>query len=93
MIQTSNNRVLDLVVDIGRARVTRDGAEIALPKLTFDLLVVLVQAAPNLVSIDELIERVWRGLVVSPETVSQRVKLLRTALGDDSKHPRCRIRN
>ena len=88
MIQTSNNRVLDLVVDIGRARVTRDGAEIALPKLTFDLLVVLVQAAPNLVSIDELIERVWRGLVVSPETVSQRVKLLRTALGDDSKHPR-----
>ena len=28
------------------------------------------------------------GLVVSPETVSQRVKLLRDALGDDSKSPR-----
>lgn len=36
MTQTSNYRVLDLVIDIGRARVTRDGAEIALPKLSFD---------------------------------------------------------
>lgn len=30
----------------------------------------------------------WPGLVVSPETVSQRVKLLRAALGDNPKQPR-----
>jgi hypothetical protein len=31
---------------------------------------------------------VWPGLVVSQETISQRVKLLREALGDDSRQPR-----
>ena len=33
-------------------------------------------------------EDVWPGLVVGQETVSQRVKLLRDALGDDSRMPR-----
>jgi acetoin utilization deacetylase AcuC-like enzyme len=32
--------------------------------------------------------RVWPGLVVSPETVTQRVKILRDSLGDDAKNPR-----
>jgi tetratricopeptide (TPR) repeat protein len=33
-------------------------------------------------------KRVWPGLVVNPETISQRVKLLRHALGDDARAPR-----
>jgi transcriptional activator of cad operon len=86
--QSACYRIHDLVIDVGRARVTRDDAEVALPKLSFDLLLALVDGAPNLVSLDSLMERVWPGLVVSPETVSQRVKLLRTALGDDPKQPR-----
>ena len=32
--------------------------------------------------------RVWHGVIVSPETISQRAKLLRDALGDDPRHPR-----
>ena len=32
--------------------------------------------------------RVWPGIIVSPETVSQRVKLLRDALADDPRVPR-----
>jgi serine/threonine-protein kinase len=78
----------DLLIDPGRCRVVRGAQEIYLPKLSFDLLLVLTRAAPNLLSIDELVEKVWPGLVVSPETVSQRVKLLRDALGDDAKAPR-----
>lgn len=81
-------RVGDLDVDVSRAAVTRGGVEIPLPKLSFDLLLVCIEAAPAIVSVDDLMERVWPGLVVSPETVSQRVKLLRDALGDDSKAPR-----
>ena len=81
-------RTGDLVIDTARAVVTRHGAEIALPKLSFDLLLALVDRAPALVSIDELMRVVWPKLVVSPETVSQRVKLLRDALGDDPKQPR-----
>jgi TolB-like protein len=41
-----------------------------------------------LVSLDELMRRVWPGIVVSPETVSQRIKLLRDALGDEPREPR-----
>ena len=81
-------RLGDLSVDVGLAHAIRGDTEIPLPRLSFDLLLVLTQAAPNLVSIDELQRRVWPGLVVSPETVSQRVKLLRRALGDDPNNPR-----
>jgi TolB-like protein/DNA-binding winged helix-turn-helix (wHTH) protein/Flp pilus assembly protein TadD len=81
-------RVSDLTIDTGPQAVSRDGGLIALPKLSYELLLVLVRAAPNLVSLDELMRLVWPGIVVSPETVSQRIKLLRDALGDDPREPR-----
>lgn len=81
-------RLDDLVVDTGRVTVMRGGVELALPRLSFDLLLALIEAAPRVVSPDELMDRVWPGLVVSPETVSQRIKLLRDTLGDDSRSPR-----
>lgn len=81
-------RVGDLTIDTGRQLVCRGTNVIGLPKLSYDLLLALVQAAPNLVSADELMRRVWPGLVVSPETVSQRVKMLRDALDDDPRVPR-----
>jgi TolB-like protein/Flp pilus assembly protein TadD/DNA-binding winged helix-turn-helix (wHTH) protein len=80
-------QVDDLIVDLGQQRVTRAGVEIPLPHLSFDLLVTLARAAPNLVTFDQLTERVWTGLVITPETISQRVKLVRTALGDDPHAP------
>ncbi|HEY0685747.1 MAG TPA: winged helix-turn-helix domain-containing protein [Steroidobacter sp.] len=81
-------RVGDLTIDLGSQRVTRGGDVIPLPKLSFDLLLALTRAAPNLVSIDGLMHEVWPNLVVNPETVSQRVKLLRDALGDNPHAPR-----
>src|SRR5271169_4844544 len=81
-------QVEDLIIDIGQQRVTRGGVEIPLPHLSFELLVTLARAAPNLVTFDQLTERVWPGLVITPETISQRVKLVRTALEDDPHAPR-----
>jgi transcriptional activator of cad operon len=81
-------RVGDLVVDIGLGRVTRGDVEIGLPKLSFEVLLALIRAAPNLLTLEALMERVWPGLVVSLETVTQRVKILRNVLGDDPKQPR-----
>jgi adenylate cyclase len=78
----------DLLIDTGRQSVSRSGAAIALPKLSYDLLLTLIRAAPNLVSLDELLRQVWPGLIVSPETVSKRVMLLRDALGEDPRAPR-----
>jgi TolB-like protein/Flp pilus assembly protein TadD/DNA-binding winged helix-turn-helix (wHTH) protein len=81
-------QVDDLIVDVGQQRVTRSGTEIPLPRLSFELLLALTRAAPNLVTFDQLTERVWPGLVITPETISQRVKLVRAALGDDPHSPR-----
>ncbi len=66
----------------------RGGSDIPLPHLSFELLLTLARAAPDLVSFDQLTARVWPGLVITPETISQRVKLVRDALGDDPHAPR-----
>jgi TolB-like protein/DNA-binding winged helix-turn-helix (wHTH) protein/Tfp pilus assembly protein PilF len=78
----------DLHVDVGQQRVTRAGSKITLPDLSFQLLLALIRVAPNVLSNDLLMARVWPGLIVSPETVAKRVNLLREALGDDAKDPR-----
>jgi TolB-like protein/DNA-binding winged helix-turn-helix (wHTH) protein/Tfp pilus assembly protein PilF len=78
----------DLIIDLGSQRVMRAGTVIPLPGLSFDLLIALVRAAPNLVSFEQLSQRVWPGLVATPETIIQRVKLVRNALGDDPHAPR-----
>lgn len=86
--QPSSYQVDDLIVDIGRRSVSRDGAEIPFPALSFDLLLALVRASPNYLSHDQLMAQVWQGAVVNSETISQRVKLVRGALGDDPSEPR-----
>src|SRR5256885_9589158 len=63
----------DLYVDVGQLRVTRAGIEITLPYLSFQLLLALIRVAPNIISNDLLMARVWPGLIVSPETVAKRV--------------------
>lgn len=81
-------RVGDLLVDGGARTVSRDGATIELPRLSFDLLQALIESSPNAVSGDELMARVWNGVVVSPATIAKRVELLRQALDDDAANPR-----
>src|SRR5580698_2676745 len=78
----------DLRIDVGQQCVARVGETIPLPNLSFKLLLALLRAAPNFLDNEELMRRVWPGLVVSPETVSKRVALLREALGDDPKQSR-----
>jgi len=81
-------RVLDLQIDLGRETVSRAKQAIDLPELSFRLFAVLIRHAPHRVSKDELITEVWDDVVVSDETLAQRVRLLRQALGEDSQNPR-----
>jgi TolB-like protein/DNA-binding winged helix-turn-helix (wHTH) protein len=84
----SRFRIGDLTLDTGRCLLLCDSKSIPLGRLTYRLLLTLVQAAPNMVSHDEFINSVWGGRPVSPETISQRIKLLRDALADDPHNPR-----
>ena len=81
-------KMLDLVIDAGARTVRRGEEAIALPRLSFQFLVELIRTAPNVLSIDDLMSRVWAGVFVNSETVTQRAKLLRDALGDDPADPR-----
>ena len=81
-------RVGDLVIDVGLQRVTGPAGEQTLPRLSFELLLALVRRALEFVSNDELSATVWAGVVVSPETVTKRVNLLREAIGDTAANPR-----
>jgi TolB-like protein/DNA-binding winged helix-turn-helix (wHTH) protein/Tfp pilus assembly protein PilF len=78
----------DLVLDTGKRQVRRGDEVLDLPKLSYQLVLTLARAAPNLVTHDELVELVWSGKFVSPETVTQTIKLVRQALADDANSPR-----
>ena len=78
----------DLVLDSGQRRVWRDGELVALPRLSFEFLLALVESAPNVVSHDEMAARVWGGQrIVTPENQAQRLLMLRRSLGDSAAEP------
>ena len=51
------------------------------------LLLCLAERAGKVVSVDDLLNQVWSGVIVSPDSVYQAVASLRRFLGDDPKHP------
>jgi tetratricopeptide (TPR) repeat protein len=81
-------RIADLKIFPGSRQVFRDGGELAMSGHTFDFLMALIDAAPDIATADMLAEQVWGGRPVSPETINQRAKLLRDALSEDSGQPR-----
>lgn len=85
---TARYRLDDLVIDIPRQRVERDGQLLDVNGLSFRLLQYLLEQGQRVVGFDELIERVWAPAIVNEETVTQRVRLLRQSLGDDGRNSR-----
>jgi DNA-binding winged helix-turn-helix (wHTH) protein/Flp pilus assembly protein TadD len=85
---TAHYRLLDLDIDLPRQRVTRGGQRLDVAGLSFQLLAYLLAQGQRVVGFDELMQAVWAPAVVNEETVTQRVKLLRQALGDDARQPR-----
>ena len=64
-------RLDDLILDVRRRQVTRHGQPLRLTRLTFEMLRVLVEASPAMLTKAELISRVWLDRVVGAETVAQ----------------------
>jgi DNA-binding winged helix-turn-helix (wHTH) protein/TolB-like protein len=58
-----------------------------LPPTQLEVLRVLVGAAPHLVTRGELLDRVWADRVVGDAALTQAIKELRQALGDDARRP------
>lgn len=68
-------------------QISRGGQTTRLDERSLRLLLCLAQRPGELVSIDELLEQVWSGVSVTPDSVYQAVASLRRVLGDDPKQP------
>ncbi len=78
----------DFRLDPAERRLTRDGAPVELSGRYLDALVVLVGTPGKLVSKERFLEEVWHGVPVTDEALTQCIKALRRALGDDAARPR-----
>ena len=88
--QRRMNGAPDGVIRFGRYRVLlrqrkliADGVPIELGTRAFDLLLVLLEANGTLVTKDELLGRVWLGIVVTEENLKVQISALRRAFGED----------
>jgi TolB-like protein/DNA-binding winged helix-turn-helix (wHTH) protein/Tfp pilus assembly protein PilF len=67
--------------------ISRDGTTVKLEPRTMRVLLCLAEHAGSVVSVNQLLETVWKDLVVTQYSVYQAVAALRRALGDDPKNP------
>jgi len=89
MSATANRplRVGDWHVDPALGEIARDGERLRLDGRNMRLLLHLAGHAGEVVSVDELLDAVWRGVIVTPDSVYQAVTSLRRVLGDNAKDP------
>src|SRR5580692_9068266 len=83
-----------LVLQIGSWRVdpaldeiSKEGTAVKLEPRTMRLLVCLAEHAGEVVSVEQLLDQVWKDVVVTPNSVYHAVAALRRVLGDSTKDP------
>ena len=80
-------RFADCTLDIDARQLVRGGHDAHLPPKAFELLKLLVENRPRVLSKTELIERVWPGVFVSDASLAKVVSKIRKAIGqlDDTR--------
>ncbi|HZE43466.1 MAG TPA: winged helix-turn-helix domain-containing protein [Steroidobacteraceae bacterium] len=86
-LQSSVLCVGDFRVDPALDEISRDGATVKLEPRTMRVLLCLAEHAGQVVSVHQLLDAVWKDVVVTSDSVYQAVAGLRRALGDTSKEP------
>jgi DNA-binding winged helix-turn-helix (wHTH) protein len=77
----------DWRVDPLRGEMSREGEVVRLDGRTMQLLVYLAGRSGAVVSIQDLLDHVWSGVVVTSDSVYQAIASLRRLLGDDARQP------
>jgi len=78
----------DWRVDPQLGQMTRGADVVRLEARALRLLMYLANRGGETVGIDELLDQVWSGVVVTQDSVYQAVTALRRMLGDDAKQPK-----
>ena len=89
MATASAFQVGDLIIDLRMRHVTRGEMSLDIADRSFDVLLALVRATPNLMSAQELMDRVWGYQnALDTGTVTVHVRRLRKKIEDDASRPR-----
>src|SRR6201996_3906012 len=70
-------------IDLGRRELRSRGVPVPLGGRAFEVVMVLVQSASELVTKDDLMDRVWPGATVGEGTIHVHISAVRKALGAD----------
>jgi DNA-binding winged helix-turn-helix (wHTH) protein len=81
-------RIGEFRIDPALDEISKEGTTTKLEPRTMRLLVCLAERAGQVVSVEQLLDLVWKDVVVSPDSVYQAVASLRRILGDDPKAPK-----
>lgn len=84
----SRYRFAGFTLSPARRQLLRDGREVPLVPRYLDLLLLLLERRDEAVHRREIFDRVWSDVVVSDGALTQAVRTLRRALGDDTREPR-----
>ena len=87
MAPHSGYRFADFVLSPRRRLVLRRGEPLPLIPRYFDLLVLLIERRPAVVTRREIFDLVWGDVIVSDGALSQAIRTLRRTLGDDPREP------
>src|SRR5258708_38931571 len=74
-------------LDLRHRKLTGEGAPIELKSKAFDILAVLASAQGEVVTKDELMAKVWPGLIVEESNIQVHISALRKALGEARDRP------
>src|SRR5260370_40895829 len=84
----ADNRVLRIGawrVDPALDEISRDGATVKLEPRAMKVLLCLAEHAGQVVSVDQLLDAVWKDVVVTPDSVYQAVAGRRRGPGDSTR--------
>ena len=78
-----------IVIDRDACRVTREGGEVPLSRIEYQLLLYLVENRNRVLAKEQILSHVWdsQGKFVDENTLSVNIRRLRTKLEEDPKHP------
>ncbi len=77
----------DFTLDPDARELWRGGTLVPLKPRYFDVLVLLLRNSGSLVPKDRFFNQIWQGVTVGDEALTQAIKDLRRALGDDASNP------
>lgn len=78
----------DFALDPANRALTRDGERVEVSARYLDALILMAREPDMLIGKDRFMDEVWRGIPVTDEALTQCIRALRKALGDEAGNPR-----